>query len=106
MKAYAPTPSRVLAGKRKIGEAIGRSQEHCWNYVAEIEAILKAIPDAGGRAVAAKLKGAYAVTIGKNTLDRWLELHRDALLGGTLERPMVDDVGNPEDYAEQINSIL
>ena len=54
----------------------------------------------------AKLKSNYAITIAECTLDRWLKQHRDALLAGTLERPMLDDDGRPEDYAEQIASIL
>ena len=106
MKADAPTPSKVLAGKRKIGEAMGRSQDDCFNYTTELGAILKDAPDAGRRAVAAALKSTYAITIAEMTLDRWLKQHREALLASTLERPMLDDDGKPEAYADEIASIL
>ena len=85
---------------------MGRSQDDCWNYTIEIEAILKDTPDAGRRAITAKLKGTYSITTTADTLGRWLKTYRDALLAGTLERPMLDDDGRPEDYAEQIASIL
>ena len=106
IKPDAPTPSRVLSGKRKIGEAMGRSQDDCWSYTTEIHAVLKDAPDAGRRAIAAELKSTYAITIAEKTLGRWLKLHRDALLAGTLERPMLDDDGKPEDYADEIACIL
>ena len=106
MNPDAPTPSRVLAGKRKLGEAIGRKQDDCWSYTTEIAAILKESPSAGGWAVAAKLKSIYFITISAGTLDRWLKKHREALLDGTLERPMVEEDGLPEDYADQIKAIL
>ena len=106
IKADAPTPSRVLAGKRKIGEAMGRSQDDCWNYTTEIESILKGAPDAGGWAIASKLKSMYSIIIDYNTLGRWLKQHRDALLDGTLERPMKDEDGRPDAYATEIAAIL
>ena len=106
IKQDAPTPSRVLAGKRKSGETIGRKQDDCWSYTTEIAAILKESPSAGGWAVAAKLKSIYSITISKDTLDRWLNKHREALLAGTLERPMLEEDGLPEDYADQIKAIL
>ena len=55
--------------------------------------------------LAPKLKSHYSITIAYNTLDRWLKQHRSALLAGTLERPMNDEDGKPEDYAEQIAAI-
>ena len=106
IKPDAPTPSRVLAGKRKLGEAIGRKQDDCWSYTTEIAAILKDNPEAGRRAVASRLQSTYGITIAVNTVDRWLAKHRAALLDGTLERPMVEEDGLPEDYADQIKAIL
>ena len=82
----APTPSRVLSGKRKIGDVIGRGQDDCWNYVTEIGAILEDAPDAGRRAIAEKLKKTYSITIDHMTLARWLKQHREALVAGRLER--------------------
>ena len=101
IKPDAPTPSRVLAGKRKIG-----GQDDCWSYITEIAAILMDDPDAGRRAIAAKLKSSYGFTITADTVGRWLQQHREALLAGTLERPMIDEDGRPENYADQIKSIL
>ena len=74
--------------------------------MTEIEAILKDAPDAGRRPIASKLRSTYAITIDDRTLGRWLNEHRDALTAGTLERPMLDDDGKPEDYADEIAAIL
>ena len=54
----------------------------------------------------AKLKSTYAITIDGCTLGRWLKEHRQSLLAGTLGRPMLDDDGKPEAYADEIASIL
>ena len=73
--AHVPTPSRVLPGKRKIGQAIGHGLKDCWNYTTEIAAILKDKPDAGGWAVASMLKSNYSISIAYNTVGRWLDEH-------------------------------
>ena len=85
---------------------MGRSQDDCWNYVTEIEAILKETPNAGRRSIAKTLKSTDAITISECTLDRWLKQHRDALFAGTLERPMLDDDGKPEEYADDIAFVI
>ena len=56
--------------------------------------------------MSSKLKSTYAVTIDYNTVDRWLKQHRSALLAGTLERPMLEDDGKPEDYVDEIATIV
>ena len=63
-------------------------------------------PDAGGWAVASKLKSKYSVHIAHMTVERWLDEHRDALLAGTLERHMLDEDGRPENYTDLIATVL
>ena len=92
--------------KGKASKGKQRWQDDCWSYITEIAAILMDAPDAGGWAVASKLQRTYSITVNFMTVDRWLKQHREALLAGTLERPMIDEDGRPEDYADQIKAIL